>query len=275
MIVNYLTSNSHVNVNEPHVMALGFFDGVHLGHQQLFIEANMIAHGLGVKSSIFTFSSHPSETIHHETNRKYITPLQEKLKKIASCGVDAAYVMTFDLALASLSPLDFIKRYIVDMNVRHVVVGFDFTFGSKAAGNISTLQTYAEKYNFGLTVIPKKTYQNGKISSTATRHLLEEGHVEQIRSYLGEDYEIKTTVQQLLSINRAYLMLNDPYILPKKGVYHVLIQKNDKLYPAELDILSSKNGACVIESLDLLLYENMELDLLFLNKIDVREVVLA
>src|SRR5690625_3609027 len=120
MEIQYLTSAHHLKVCEPHVMAIGFFDGVHLGHQQLFTKARIVAQELDIKSSVFTFSSHPNEVINGEQNRKYITPLREKMKKIATCGIDKAYVMEFDQSLASLLPFDFIKKYIIDMNVCHV-----------------------------------------------------------------------------------------------------------------------------------------------------------
>src|SRR5690625_811943 len=125
MEVIYLNHLSKLDGIKDHVMAIGFFDGVHLGHQQLLQTANRLAKTKGIESSALTFSPHPDEVIKGDKNRKYLTPLQEKIAKIAACGIEKLYVMNFDKHFASLPPTDFMEKYIVSMNAKHVVVGFD------------------------------------------------------------------------------------------------------------------------------------------------------
>src|SRR5699024_206983 len=160
MEVFYLTHSSELKNLESHVMAIGFFDGVHLGHQALFQHAKDKAAEQQMKCSAFTFSPHPDEIIKRDSDIRYLTPLEEKIDKIRKCGVDQLFVMNFDKAFASLPPLDFIEKFIAGMNVKHVVVGFDFTFGFKAEGNTTLLAEESNKGKFGLTVVPKKVYRN-------------------------------------------------------------------------------------------------------------------
>ena len=127
-------------MQEPHVMALGFFDGVHIGHQFLLQQAKKIAHKNNCKLSVMTFDPHPSEIIKGETDRKYLTPLSSKLEEMSQIGVDKVFVMKFTSLFASLPASEFINQYIIKLHATHIVVGFDFNFGYKAQGNVNYLR---------------------------------------------------------------------------------------------------------------------------------------
>lgn len=273
MEVFYLTHSSELKNLESHVMAIGFFDGVHLGHQALFQHAKDKAAEQQMKCSAFTFSPHPDEIIKGDSDRKYLTPLEEKIDKIKKCGVDQLFVMNFDKAFASLPPLDFIEKFIAGMNVKHVVVGFDFTFGFKAEGNTTLLAEESNKGKFGLTVVPKKVYRNSKISSTATRKLVNEGNVEHIPHYLGMNYQIKAIVDDTKSDNNLSVVASDRYMLPKRGMYEVEVVIGNETYSGELRLLRANH--------ELFIYDfnrshaKEELTIKFLNRLRVKKTVLV
>lgn len=275
MRVHYLTSDAHIQQEEPHVMALGFFDGVHLGHQELFKEAKRWAKRKGVTCSALTFSPHPNEVIFKEKDRKYITPLRHKLNKIATCGIDTTYVMKFDTSFASLSPDEFVQRYIVQMNVKHVVVGFDFTFGHKAKGDIVVLKEQAEKYQFGLSVVPKKTYDQLKISSTITRELVRTGKVDKILPFLGEYYKIESLVTEQSSLNRYTIVVEEPFILPETGIYEVDVFAHNETYKAELSVQSSNEHELIFERGAENVAINSTITIRFLQRTKVKHALFA
>lgn len=104
-----------------------------------------------------TFDPHPSEIIKCETDRKYLTPLSSKLEEMSHFDVDKVFVMEFTMLFASLPASEFINQYITNLHATHIVVGFDFTFGYKAQGNVDYLRK-ARKYNlFDVTVISKES----------------------------------------------------------------------------------------------------------------------
>lgn len=275
MRIHYLTSDAQIQQDDPHVMAIGFFDGVHLGHQELFKEARKWAERKGVTCSALTFSPHPNEVIFKEKDRKYITPLRHKLDKIATCGIDTTYVMKFDTSFASLSPDEFVQRYIIQMNVKHVVVGFDFTFGHKAKGDITVLKEQAEKYQFGLSVIPKKTYDQLKISSTITRELVRTGKVDEILPFLGEYYKIESLVAEQNSLNRYSIVVEEPFILPESGMYEVDVFAHNETYKAELSVRSSNEHELMFERKAKNVAINSTVTIRFLQRTKVKHALFA
>ncbi len=275
MEVIYLTHLSTLKNLEPHVMAIGFFDGVHLGHQALFKHAKEQARKLGIKSSALTFSPHPDEVIKGDSNRKYLTPLQEKITKISQCGIDKLYVMKFDRKFASLPPMDFINKYIIGMNVKHVVVGFDFTFGFRAQGNTKVLERESFKGDFELTVVPQKTYLNTKISSTETRKLLGKGNVEIVPHYLGMNYQVKALIDESSQMDNTFSVdITDRYILPKPGIYEVNIIINKEVCVGEFTILTNFKNELIIYDLETSDLKE-ELTIEFLNRLRVKRAVLV
>ncbi|MED4203314.1 FAD synthetase family protein [Neobacillus mesonae] len=236
MEIEYVTHSQDVDLmmNEPHVMALGFFDGVHLGHQYLLEKAKNIARQNNLHFTVMTFDPHPSEIIGSTTNRRYLTPLPSKLEKISSCGVDKVYVVRFDPLFASLSPSEFIQQYIVDLNVKHVVVGFDFKFGFKASGDTKYLQNKGNNNSFGVTVIPKITNDYNKISSTLIKQLINDGDVHLVPRYLGKHYEMSGRIELSADLrkqkipNHVDFYLQTKNICPKPGDYMVEITNGNK-----------------------------------------------
>lgn len=230
-----------IKLNHPHefdkhdfpamVMALGYFDGVHLGHQQVIKEAKKVADIMGHKSAVMTFDPHPSVVLGKSVQHiEYITPLDKKTEVIESLGVDYLFVVHFSLEFSSLLPQEFIDQYIIGLNVRHVVAGFDYSYGKMGKGTMETIQFHSRN-QFEFTVVSKLATPNEeKISSTLIRTLLRDGRVESMPELLGRFYSTKGVVVhgdkrgRTIGFPTANVQMDDQYILPPTGVYAVRIQ---------------------------------------------------
>jgi riboflavin kinase/FMN adenylyltransferase len=218
---------------EPHVMALGFFDGVHLGHQSLLMQTKKIAEKNNLKFTAMTFDPHPNEVIKLEKDWRYITPLALKIERMAAIGVDKLFVIKFNLSFASLLPSDFIKQYVLGLQAKHLVVGFDFTFGKKAQGTADYLQKMSKNNPFDVTVISKQVHNGEKISSTIIRKIVRDGDVHLVPYYMGHHFEIKGVVygsnrHKHEKKKNMEFHTENKYILPAPGVYRVEIKTWNK-----------------------------------------------
>lgn len=268
MEVIYVTDSSKQINSEPHIMAIGFFDGVHLGHQELLKRARTLAEKDAVPFTAMTFSPHPDEVIKGETDREYLTPLPQKIEKMAAMGVDKLFVMRFDRTFASLPPTDFINDYIVRIHTKHVVVGFDFTFGFKAQGNTELLRRESRN-QFGLSIIPKKTYLNKKISSTLLRELIGNGEVDMVPYYLGTSHQVKVKVKagQQSHIGSVKVKTIGNYILPKPGMYHVKVSDGETTVHGTFHRYDDREMDYELDVNGLTDCLNKELSVEFLNKL--------
>ncbi|PEY41280.1 bifunctional riboflavin kinase/FMN adenylyltransferase [Bacillus cereus] len=226
----------------PTVMALGFFDGIHLGHQRVIRTAKKIADERGCKSAVITFHPHPSVVLgKKEAHVEYITPLCIKGKVIADLGIDMLYVVKFDESFAGLLPQQFVDEYIIGLNVKHVVAGFDYSYGRLGKGTMETLPFHA-RGEFTQTVIEKVEFQEEKVSSTALRKLIRNGEMEQIPSILGRAYTVEGTVVhgdkrgRQIGFPTANVALSEEYLLPPVGVYAVRLKVHDEWYDGVCNI---------------------------------------
>jgi riboflavin kinase/FMN adenylyltransferase len=232
----------HINKEEiPGLsMALGFFDGVHLGHQQVIMEAKKCAEELGLKSAVMTFDPHPSVVLRKKSQHVHsITPLSEKMEIIADLGIDYLFIVHFTEDFANLLPQEFVDQYIIGLHVKHVVAGFDYTYGRMGKGTMETLPFHSRD-QFTSTTIPKFTCGDEKVSSTWIRKLLAEGQTEELSHLLGRYYTTSGIVVhgdrrgRTIGFPTANVELNEEYIIPPVGVYAVRIKVGGKWH----------NGVC-------------------------------
>lgn len=215
---------------DPVVMAVGYFDGIHNGHQKVIETAKDLAKQNGVQSAVMTFHPHPAVVLGKKANEEYLTPLEHKKQMIAELGIDVLYVVTFDKQFASLSPETFIEEYVVGLNVHHVVAGFDFTFGFKGQGTMEMMKRYAEG-RFSQTVVSKVEKNGEKISSTLIRELIHSNRFEDIPIYLGHHYEIRGEVVhgekrgREIGFPTANIDYDTSYLTPGTGVYAVKLKE--------------------------------------------------
>ncbi|ULT58594.1 bifunctional riboflavin kinase/FAD synthetase [Neobacillus drentensis] len=208
-------------------MALGYFDGVHLGHQQVILEAKRQAEEKALSSAVMTFDPHPSVVLGKNTQHvHYITPLSEKVTIIEELGIDYLFIIEFTPEFASLLPQEFIDQYVIGLNVKHVVAGFDFTYGRMGKGTMETLPFHSRD-QFSYTVVPEYVQGNEKVSSTRIRRLLKKGETMELPILLGRYYTTTGIVVhgdkrgRTIGFPTANVDLYDEYIIPPTGVYAV------------------------------------------------------
>lgn len=224
---------------EDVVLVLGFFDGVHKGHQRVIDTAREIADRKGLKLAVMTFNQHPSIVFKKikADEMKYLTNLDQKKRIMANLGVDYLYVIEFTSAFGALKPQEFVDQYIVDFHAKYAVAGFDYTYGPKEIADIHHLPEYA-KGRFEVAAVPKETIAGAKVSSTRIREKLEEGDMEAVTNLLGYTYEIDGIVVhgdargRTLGFPTANIKFKSSTRLPKEGVYVSEIKVGDKWYQA-------------------------------------------
>lgn len=218
-------------VDSPIVLALGFFDGVHRGHQEVIKRAIEKGKSLGVKVAVMTFDRHPKIIFQNIDGEKfkYLTMLDEKLEHFKNLGVDIAYVVKFDENLAYLSPQDFIDKYVVGLHAICVVAGQDYTYGKHDIANMDTISDFA-KGRFEIITVDHLQRNNQKISSTQIRKDLDGGNVEAANLLLGYQYENHGTVEHGFKRGRKIGFPTLNVSIPKnerilgEGVYAVKVK---------------------------------------------------
>jgi len=215
-------------------LAVGFFDGVHRGHQAVIGAAMDKARELNINSAVMTFDPHPSIVLGGRNEKVfYITPLRQKLEIIEGIGVDTVFVVQFTSDFAKLSPEDFIQYFIRDLNVLHVTAGFDFSFGALGRGKMDMMKELSNG-EFGVTVVDKFSDGEEKISSTRIRKSLQDGDMEMAHELLGRPFEVPGIVVhgdkrgRTIGFPTANIQAMDGCFIPATGVYavRILVQNN-------------------------------------------------
>lgn len=205
------------------VIALGMFDGVHIGHRALLARAVDIANRIGCKSVAYTFSNHP-RVLFGRPPRLLTTP-EERKERILSTGVDIVSMEPFDRITASLSPKAFLDGLTGEYEVRAIVVGFNYAFGQGGQGNARILQAYGRDHGFEVHVIDPVEYEGETVSSTRIRELLESGDLCKANAMLCAPYSICGTVTSNRGIGSrigfptANILPPPDKVLPRSGVY--------------------------------------------------------
>lgn len=218
---------ANINTDGDLSLAIGFFDGIHLGHQSVISKAKDIAKEKGIKLAVMTFDPHPSIVLGKRNEQVfYITPMEQKLRLLESMEVDIVFVVRFTSDFAKLSPHEFIEKFIVDLNVKHVTAGFDFSFGSFGQGSMDTMQELSES-RYEVNVVQKKTDETEKISSTRIRQELKSGNMDKARALLGRPYQIPGVVVhgdkrgRQIGFPTANIQAQEGSFIPANGVYAV------------------------------------------------------
>lgn len=134
-----------VNIVEPICSAIGFFDGLHIGHMALVNEVKRVSEQKGYKKALMTFDHYPLYVLGKIKEEKYLTSMNDRISLLEKEGLDYLFIVKFTKEVAALSPEDFINQYLIDLHVKHIVCGFDFRFGKYNAGNTMTLQACQDR----------------------------------------------------------------------------------------------------------------------------------
>lgn len=222
--------------HQPVAAAFGFFDGLHLGHKALIDATKKYADEHDVKSAVITFDPSPSLVLKKFSDRREITPMNEKQRLLEQWNIDVLFVIDFNEHVAAIDHEVFLDQLITSIDLVHLVVGFDFHYGYKGAGDVSSLENYAQTHNlFSLTVISEQDYNGEKISSSAIRDAIAAGQVEEVVPLLGRFYCISGAVVhgfkrgRTIGFPTANIPL-DSYVMPKFGVYVTRFYIDGEIY---------------------------------------------
>ena len=211
------------------VLAIGNFDGVHLGHQQVIAQARAEAEKLGAPLGVMLFDPHPQQFFAPDAPPFRLTRLVTRAALLADLGVDFTLALPFDATMAACEAEDFIADILIGtLNVKAVSVGYDFCFGKGRKGNFAMLSDYGDRLGFAASAT-EAVLQPGSAnpySSSAIRNLLRDGEPEQAAALMGHAFAIEAPVDKgdqrgrTIGFATANMALND-YVLPKFGVYAV------------------------------------------------------
>lgn len=214
--------------NQKIVLVLGFFDGVHIGHQEVIKQAKEYAISNKCQLALLSFDEH-SSVILNGKKMKYITPLAEKNIVLEQLGVDIFYVLPFTDEVAVMPHQEFVEKYLFPLNLQAVFVGFDYRYGFKAQGNVTTLRRGAGN-RFEVRIIEKQTAKGLKVSSTNIRRYVKQGEMQKVAQMLGRPYSISGLVihgdarGRTIGYPTANILTLPNQLLCKEGVYVVTIE---------------------------------------------------
>jgi riboflavin kinase / FMN adenylyltransferase len=228
------------------VVAIGNFDGVHIGHQALLQTVVEKAHTIGGTAVALTFDPHPMRVISANEQPPLITLKEQKAELIERTGIDVLLQIPFTPEFASISARSFVEELLIRrVGMKVLVVGNDYTFGRNREGNIGLLKQWAPELDFEVIVVGWIQAANGdnqRISSTRVRELVMEGRMEDAKKLLGRHYQIRGIVAtgrnrggRLLGFPTANLNLQDE-LSPKEGIYAVTVEHGAELYQGVANI---------------------------------------
>lgn len=222
----------------PTALTLGNFDGVHLGHQAMLKRLVNHANALNIPSVVMTFEPHPKEFFLKEKAPYRLTSLREKVELLYDMGVNQVHVCRFDQQFAQIPAEDFVEQYLVQqLNARWILIGDDFKFGAKRAGDYLLLQELSREYRFSVEAMHSVVCQQStRISSTCVREALAECRFDLVTEYLGRAYSISGRVMHGQKLGRtlgfptANIQLQHNKLL-FRGVFCVLLELGGITYP--------------------------------------------
>lgn len=229
-ILNHLTQIHNLS------LALGFFDGIHLGHSVVIKNAVEYAQQNHLESGIILFNTHPKEFFTGNKVKNILT-FDDKVAILNKMGVDYVFLLDFDEKIAQMTPSEYMEEIILHyFRPQAISTGFNHTFGKGGVGNAETLRQYAKDYDFKYFQIPPVTADNVTISSTAIRNAVENSDFELAKHLLGYHFFIKSPVIHGREIGRtinfptANLIYPENIVKPETGVYLTYVATNNKIY---------------------------------------------
>jgi riboflavin kinase/FMN adenylyltransferase len=220
------------------VVALGSFDGIHLGHRAIIKRLAARAKAAGHDSVVVTFDPHPQQVLAKTKRPFLLTTVEEKQEILDELGVGVMAVIKFSRLVAKLSPEDFIRSVLIKkLGASEIICGHDCGFGAGRRGDIKTLEDMGGKMDFRVTELSSLRSGGGKVSSSTIRELVSAGNMERANKMLGRYYSIRGRVTKGLGLGRqlgyptANIMIKDRFkLLPGDGVYAAMAGIGGKKY---------------------------------------------
>lgn len=218
-----VSSLSDVNLNQPSVVSIGNFDGLHLGHQAAIRNVIEKARDLKVRPAAMTFAPHPVRFLAPARPLRLISTLPQKLRLMESAGIELVFLATFDHAFSQLPPEKFIQQYLVGaLRARAVCVGTNFNFGYRGAGTAETLLRWTDK--FEVIIVPPVSVRGTRVSSSHIRELVAAGKVSKACRMMERWFEIEGRIVSGAGRGRSVTvptlnLLPENELIPEMGVY--------------------------------------------------------
>jgi len=220
----------------PSVAAIGNFDGVHRGHQEVLRAVVEEARARGARPLAVTFDPHPESVLRPERAPRLLTPTSERLRLLARSGVDAILLLRFDQALAHLAPRDFVERVLVQaLGARTLHEGGNFRFGYRAAAGVKELAEFGIEFGFDVHVHSPVCIHGLEVSSSAIRERVAAGDMKRARWMLGRPFGVRSTPIRNRGVGTKLLVPTvnlAPYtdLLPPSGIYVTRLTIGDRCF---------------------------------------------
>jgi riboflavin kinase / FMN adenylyltransferase len=223
-------------------LAIGSFDGVHLGHRSLLDAMTRAAHIAGAPAAVITFFPHPRLVLGNDATFRYLTTIEDRLCLFAQLEMDAAIVQPFDLALANLSAVEFMERILRHIHPAALWVGDGFTLGHQREGDIPFLRKFGRRVGFAVQVVPPLALLDAPVSSSRIRTALTAGDVKTASVLMGRRYSLTGEVihgdgrGKLLGTPTANLLPPPLSMIPANGIYATRSMVQDKWHGSVTNI---------------------------------------
>lgn len=228
--------------DRPRVVAIGFFDGFHRGHRAIVREALRLRQA-GERSAVLTFREHPSAFLRPGNEPPMIATLEERVNAFARAGIDEAYVLAFDASVASMTPAQFLDETLIGrIGARAMVVGVNFRFGNKRAGDVPFARAHLAERGRLVVAVENELDEGERVSSTRIRALIAAGDLQAADRLLGASYTVRGKVTfgagrgHDLGYPTANITVPAGKLLPPDGVYRATGRHDGRDYPGLVSI---------------------------------------
>lgn len=239
MNVIHIKAGTEVAIPFPMTACIGYFDGLHIGHQSLVNEVLTISKQTNTVPALITFEPDPWVIIKKCGPLPHLISMPDRIAIGEAMGIETMIILDFDETMAALDVTSFHRDILNRLSLHTLVCGFDFHYAAKGKGNMETLKQHA---NFKVSVMKEIQYEHEKISSTRIEQLLEAGNIEKANLLLSRPYEIEGIVVKGNQLGRtigfptANLHMEHLYCIPKRGVYVGSVLVDHVEYPAIINI---------------------------------------
>ncbi len=233
---------AEISPKKDMLLAIGVFDGVHLGHKYLLSRLKAQAGQQNLLSGVITFRQHPRAVLGLRDDLPYLTSLEEKVSLIKSEGIDQVITLSFNRELAQLSPRQFVGLLIKQLRMCGLILGADFVLGRNREGNVDTLRSLGQEMGFSVEAVSPVKINGDVVSSTAIRDALAKGNMKNVVSLIGRPFSLQGRVAKGagrgagLGFPTANIAVDPQHILPADGVYATRAHIDGKNYPSVTNI---------------------------------------
>jgi len=224
------------------VVTIGNFDGVHLGHREIFRKLKRKAKEIGGVSVVITFDPHPLKVMPSSRSVALINTVDEKINLIEASGVDYLLIVKFDPVFAATTAADFIENILVGrIGVKYLIIGYDYAFGKGREGDVTLLRKLGNEFSFDVEELPPISDGSINYSSSLIRKMISDGAVAEVIRYLGRNFSIAGRVVHGADRGKSLgfptaNIATDKELLPADGVYAVKVKINERLFDAACNI---------------------------------------